>query len=283
MNRLQKKCLIAAAGTHFLVVVVILCSGFIRSSPPIDNLQVLTLVPVTDGPSVGVKEPKPAPPAPPEPKPPVPDPPRPEVKPVEPPKQVETVKPPEPPEPENQTPDPTVIKPKPKSKPHEVEPDLKPAVRKKPVETDNHEAEDKAAEKAAKRAHDAKVRAFKEAATSIKDHAASPTSIDLPPGTSPAAANYASLVLSVYTAAWMLPNDAASDDAVVKVSVTIANDGRVLSARIVERSGDPNVDISVQRALDRVTEIAPFPEGSKDSERTYPIYFDLKALRQMRG
>ena len=27
MNRLQKKCLIAAAGTHLLVVVAVLCSG----------------------------------------------------------------------------------------------------------------------------------------------------------------------------------------------------------------------------------------------------------------
>ena len=60
---------------------------------------------------------------------------------------------------------------------------------------------------------------------------------------------------------------------------TIANNGRVISARIIERSGDGGVDRSVQKTLDRVTEIAPFPDGSTDRERTYIINFNLKAKR----
>ena len=45
MTRLQKKCLIAAAGTHLLVVVVVLCSGFITSKPKVDDTQVLDVIP----------------------------------------------------------------------------------------------------------------------------------------------------------------------------------------------------------------------------------------------
>jgi hypothetical protein len=40
------------------------------------------------------------------------------------------------------------------------------------------------------------------------------------------------------------------------------------------------VDASVQRSLDRVTTIGrPFPEGSKDQQRTYILKFDLRAKR----
>jgi hypothetical protein len=42
------------------------------------------------------------------------------------------------------------------------------------------------------------------------------------------------------------------------------------------------VDKSVQRTLDRVTFIAPFPEGAKDKQRTYTINFNLKAKRLAR-
>ena len=66
---------------------------------------------------------------------------------------------------------------------------------------------------------------------------------------------------------------------ITKATVTIASDGTVLSARILKPSGDASVDRSVQRTLDRVTFIAPFPEGAKDKQRTYTINFNLKAKR----
>jgi TonB family protein len=104
------------------------------------------------------------------------------------------------------------------------------------------------------------------------------------PGSSTAAyANYASVVKTVYTEAWRLPDTTESDDANVKVSVTIANDGRVVQSHIVDPSGDSSVDRSVQRALDRVTHLEPFPDGATDKERTYIINFNLKAKRQMLG
>jgi hypothetical protein len=37
----------------------------------------------------------------------------------------------------------------------------------------------------------------------------------------------------------------------------------------------------VQRTLDRVTFVAPFPDGAKEKERTFIINFNLKAKRML--
>src|SRR5579863_8754439 len=107
MTRLQKKCLIAVAGTHLLLVVVLFCSGFISARrEQADDSTVLTILP--DEPSdvnqsTGVREPTPPPPAPPVVQPPTPtptpppsttEPPKP-IQPTEPPKPVEPVTPPD--------------------------------------------------------------------------------------------------------------------------------------------------------------------------------------------
>jgi len=63
--------------------------------------------------------------------------------------------------------------------------------------------------------------------------------------------------------------------------VTIASDGTVITASIVTPSGDASVDASVQKTLDRVTFIAPFPDGAKETERTYIINFNLKSKRML--
>ena len=63
------------------------------------------------------------------------------------------------------------------------------------------------------------------------------------------------------------------------MTVTIRNDGKVIAARIIRRSGETQVDGSVQRTLDRVSFIAPFPEGAKEKDRIYTINFNLKAKR----
>jgi TonB family protein len=103
--------------------------------------------------------------------------------------------------------------------------------------------------------------------------------IDMPGNSSVAAANYAQVVKSVYEQAWTPPDDTASDDANIKVRVTIANDGTVISARVVTPSDDASVDTSVRNTLERVQFIAPFPSGSTETERTYIINFNLKAKR----
>jgi TonB family protein len=98
-------------------------------------------------------------------------------------------------------------------------------------------------------------------------------------GGGPAYASYDQAVQSIYWHAWIAPEDTTLDDAVTKVSVTIASDGHVVDSRITKSSGDASVDRSVRRALNRVTFIAPFPKGATDKERTYPINFSLKAKR----
>jgi len=87
------------------------------------------------------------------------------------------------------------------------------------------------------------------------------------------------VVMSIYWHAWTPPEDTASDAAIAYATVVIESDGTVLSARIIKPSGDASVDKSVQRTLEHVTFIRPFPEGAKDKQRTYKIKFDLKARR----
>jgi TonB family protein len=276
MNRLQKKCLVAAAGTHLLIVVVVLCSGFITSKPKPDDSQVLDVIPanlIDAAFNSGVKGAKPPPSTP-------------VVKPIEPVKQVEPVTPPEKIQPEDEKP---VVKPeieKPKPKEHVIKPDLTVVKRDKPKVVNNSAAEaEKAAKEAAREAklvRDARIRAIQNAARSIKENASSATVVDTMPGTgSVSYANYASVVKSIYEQAWTAPDDAANDEANVKVSVTIASDGRVITSRVLDLSGDSKVDNSVRRTLDRVNFIAPFPDGAKERERTFIINFNLKAKRML--
>ena len=91
--------------------------------------------------------------------------------------------------------------------------------------------------------------------------------------------NYAVTVKDKYEAAWMPPDETASDGAITKVSVTIRSDGMVTSARILTPSGDARVDASVRRTLDNVNFIAPFHNGAKEKEKTFIINFNLKAKR----
>jgi TonB family protein len=109
-----------------------------------------------------------------------------------------------------------------------------------------------------------------------------PTAISINPGPGgggEAYANYAQVVKSIYEHAWLPSDDTTSDEAITKVTVTIKRDGSVAASRILKGSGDSSIDKSVQRTLDRVRYIAPFPEGAKDQERTFTINFNLKAKR----
>ncbi len=285
MTRLQKKCLIAAAGTHLLVVVVVLCSGFIASKPKPDDTQVLDVIPANVLDNVLNTGSKTAPTPPPQipvvkpvdPPPPIPDPPKP-TPPPEPVKHVEPVKPPEPVKPVK---DPEISIPPPKPpKPHVIK------VNKDLVTVDNKQAQQEAAaaaEKAAlaeKKLRDQKLKAIRDIARNVKENSSKPTVVDASPGTASVSyANYASVVKSRYDGAWTPPDDMASDDVTTKVSVTISRDGTVVSSRIIGRSGEARVDASVQRALDRVDFIAPFPEGAKEKERTFIINFNPQARR----
>ena len=87
--------------------------------------------------------------------------------------------------------------------------------------------------------------------------------------------SYAQYVVSVYRRTWepLIPKTLARSRVAV-VSVTIDRTGKVLSARVVRKTGDAALDRSVQSALDRVRSIGkPFPSGSNDSKRTFTLDF----------
>ena len=253
MNRLQKKCIIGTAGLHvlLLVTIVIVGSGFFDRKPKPDNSVVLTVIPsqlIDADANSGVRNVQP----------PAPQPQQPKPQPV--------VAPPTKPAP---TPAPTMlqrfekmfksepVKPTPpKPEDHKIQPNLQKTQRTGPKPIPNP--------------------ALAKAIKNLQNKFSKPVDIQPVGNSTVAYANYATVVRSVYDGAWVLPDKIGDEDVNVKVSVTIESDGTVLSAKIISASGDDAVDASVQKALDRVQSIAPFPEGSTDKERTYVINFNTQ-------
>ena len=290
MNRLQKKCLIATAGLHLLLVLVLLFgSAFFTSHSKPDDTQLLDVIPanlIDAAFNSGVKNapvPPPTPPQPPQPKPvvtpptpptpppPVPTPPAPTL--------VQKVEEYFKPEPSKLSPDALEPVEKPsKPAPKKIEISLTPVVRRVPkVSPDTSEADAREAAKEARQ----RAKAIAAAAHAIEKNASSATTVEMPGTSSVSYANYASVVKSVYERAWRTPDDAANDEANTRVSVTIGSDGTVISSRILDPSGDAKVDASVQRTLDNVNFVAPFPDGAKETQKTFIINFNLKAKRML--
>jgi TonB family protein len=267
MNRLQKKCLIATAGFHLLLLVILFVGpAFFNAKPKVDDSQVLDVIPASLVDAVvntGVKNATPPAPAPiitPQPIPPAP---KPVVQPAPAPQptlvqRIEKVFTPEPVKP---TPATTEIQ------PHKIQPDLTPVVRNPSKNSDTKPKPDS--------------QAINKLIKNIQHDLSPPTEVTTPGDGGAAAANYAQVVKSIYEQAWTPPDDADNDDANARVSVTISSDGTVITARILTPSGDKGVDDTVQRTLDRVQFIAPFPSGSTDKVRTYIINFNLKAKRML--
>src|SRR5262245_38440001 len=86
------------------------------------------------------------------------------------------------------------------------------------------------------------------AATGIRNNTSASTDIHYAPGSGSGEsyANYAQYVKYIYEREWQTPDDAANDEAVTKVTVTIGRSGTVLSWDILQNSGDPLVDRSVR-------------------------------------
>ena len=289
MNRLQKKCLIATAGFHLLLVLTLVFgSAFFVSHQKPDETQLLDVIPanlIEAAFNSGVKSappPAPTPVVPPQPQPtPTPPQPKAEVTPPTPPtptlmQRVEKIFTPETPKlpPDDLTPKETT----PKPKPHVVKVDKTLVTHTVPkVSPDTSEADAREAAKEARQ----RAKAIAAAARAIKENASSATTVEMPGTGSVSYANYASVVKSVYERAWRTPDDAANDEANTRVSVTIGSDGTVISSRILDPSGDAKVDASVQRTLDNVNFIAPFPDGAKEKEKTFIINFNLKSKRML--
>jgi TonB family protein len=288
MNRLQQKCFIASAGFHLLLGVILLVGpAFLSSKSQADNSPVLDVIPgklidaaLSGGGNPNAKPPPPAPltpPAPPTPPARAPEPSK--VREPEPPrKPVEEVKPTKPDPNSLETSDDHKRK-KPQISLTEVtrRPDTGKSVKTPSTTNSAADSEDRRLAAARRRAADL----IGQTARSLRNDVAPGVTFDNPGpgGGGEAYASYDQVVRSIYWHAWTPPEDTASDEAITKATVTIASDGTVLSARIINPSGDASVDKSVQRTLDRVTFIAPFPEGAKDKQRTYTINFNLKAKR----
>lgn len=275
MNRLQKKCVLATTGFHLLLLLILFVGpAFFWAREKPDDTPVLDLIPanLVDSASTGMQNAQPPPPAPA-----VVTPPQPTPQPPTPTPQVEkpVVTPPAPTLVERveklfKTTEEKPLHTKTENSPHTPKVNLTPVTRVVPknsstltkTTTDNSKA-------------------IASALRALRKNLSAPTTVAPVGNSSVAAANYAQVVKSVYEQAWTPPDSTASDDANVKVRVTIASDGRVISAEVIGPSGDASVDRSVQNTLDRVTDIAPFPPGSADTERTYIINFNLKAKRML--
>ena len=302
MNRHQRKCLIVSAGLHLTLMLVLLVGpAFLVQNHPAIDAPPLDIIPgklVDDllwgGGNPNGQRPPPTPtasrPAPvatptaPEPQTHVqPEPP----KHHEPQPEAETEKEPAKPAKEPRI-DPDSLEPAKPAKPHKPEIDLGNIIQRPKHNTKHRSTKpqpdaDDTQEEARERANNLRRMAdgVASAAYSLRSELSSGTALEVfgPGGGGEVYGNYAQAVISAYWDAWDPPQAAYGDDTVTKAVVTIASDGRVVSARIVRRSGDPELDASVQRALDRVTSVAAFPEGAKEKERTYPINFKPKNKR----
>jgi len=277
MDRLQKKCFIVSAGLHLLLALILMIGpAFLSSRTKSDEMPPLDFIPwktvdaqASGGGNPNAKPPPATPPTPPQPE--AAQPPPETARHALPPKDIK------PPKPESES---FEASNEPKQKKLQIS--TTPVLRKSTAQKLSKQP----AQADARMQQLAELRRraatqLSNAARSLTDLSSSTTIEEVGHGGGAAYANYAQIVKSIYEQAWIPPDDAANDEAITKVTVTIASDGQVLSANIVRQAGDSKVDSSVRRTLDRVTFIAPFPEGAKEKERTYTINFNLKAKRAL--
>lgn len=289
MNRVQKKCLVASMGLHTLLgVILVVGPAFLASRQPNVDLPILEVIPdiITDARAYGGGNPNAKPPpatrveTPPPTPPPVQSskPPEPVAKPAE-------VKPPPERAPERR-PDQDAVEKKPDKPRIQVESKIVKRSNTKPAEkptpprnTEEDDAKDQARAAAEARRRTAQqILAKLNGASERLENLSSSTKVEpLGPGGA-AFANYGQVVKSIYERNWIKPAQ-AEETAVVGTTVVVARNGRVVSAKIHRRSGNPAVDKSVQQDLDAVRSLPPFPEGSTDETRTFDIDFELRPNR----
>ena len=261
MNRLQKKCIVAAVGVHLLLLVILIVGpAFFTPKSKTEDFHVLDVIPanlIDASVNSGVQNAQPPAPVvtPPQP-PPTPPAPKPVATPSTLAQTLERLFKPEPVKPATNT-----------TQPRKIQINKQLVTRTPPKDVPDNAQQ---------------ARAVRSALRNLKKNFTPGTVVDMPGNSSGAAyASYRDAIATIYYEAWTPPGNADNDEANTKVSVTIANDGTVISARIVTPSGDTHMDASIQRTLERVTFIAPFPNGAVEKERTYIINFNLKAKRML--
>ena len=268
MGRLKRSCVVGSVVFHALTLALLVLAPVLLAKR-VEKVQVIDLIPseIVDqimAPPAPVAPPTPPTPAPtkptppkqtppePKPKPPDPTPPKPKPKPVE------------------------VVKPKPKPKP--VKPKIKVNLKSTMRQPDTQKV--KAQQAAAERARQAEAKrqaALKQSLNKLDSKLSGRTSVNVPQGRY-AAANYESLIRRKYVDATIHPGT-ISGDPVVKVQLVIARNGNVISARIIGVSGLASWDRAVQKALDRVKRIAPFPAGMSGAKKTFNLNFNSRSFQ----
>jgi len=263
MGRLKRSCVVGSVVFHALTLALLVLAPVLLAKR-VEKVQVIDLIPseIVDqimAPPAPVAPPTPPTPAPtkatppkPKPTPPDPTPPKPKPKPVE------------------------VVKPKPKPKP--VKPKIKVNLKSTMRQPDTQKV--KAQQAAAERARQAEAKrqaALKQSLNNLDSKLSGRTSVNVPQGRY-AAANYESLIRRKYVDATIHPGT-ISGDPVVKVQLVIARNGNVISARIIGVSGLASWDRAVQKALDRVKRIAPFPAGMSGAKKTFNLNFNSRSFQ----
>jgi len=280
MNRLQKKCFLAATGFHLLLLIILFVGpAFLSPGDKFKNLQTIDVIPaniiegiLAHGGSPDVKPPPPAPQPPaPQPQPQQLSPPQPQPEKIVKPEPIKEIKP--------QKPEPDSLEIKTEKKPRKPEVSTKIVTRKlnsqpKTKTPSTSETDTQARETRERR------QAFDSTLRSLREGLTSTTSVGIPGEGGEAYAGYDVVVQSIYQARYdqelLGAGGIAGNHAEVEVSVTIARNGDVVSTRLVNPSGNPALNKLVQRVLDKVTFVRPFPAASKDQQRTFTIVFELK-------
>ena len=263
MGRLKRSCVVGSVVFHALTLALLVLAPVLLAKR-VEKVQVIDLIPSEIVDQIMAPPAPVAPPTPPTPAPTKPTPPKPKPKPPDPippkpkPKQVEVVKP----------------KPKPKPFKPKIKVNLKSTMRQ--PDTQKVKAQQAAAERA-RQAEAKRQAALKQSLNKLDSKLSGRTSVNVPQGRY-AAANYESLIRRKYVDATIHPGT-ISGDPVVKVQLVIARNGNVISARIIGVSGLASWDRAVQKALDRVKRIAPFPAGMSGAKKTFNLNFNSRSFQ----
>lgn len=307
MTRLEKKCLVGAAGMHGLLLVIVLASSAFQSQPPKQDTSLVNFIPgkILDAAEAGGGTPRasvtptaaqaqPAQAAPvqqqvkPEPvktktevvkTEPIPDPPKREIKRHDPDPDVSDLQPIE-------SAHPRVLIGKKTKKTHEINVDLSHTTSLKSShrhQQAREQAQDAADEQAQALAYNNSVKRAlskigSEVGREIGDKTSGLTVIGKvgQGGGGESYAGYEQVVGGIFYRAWVPPEGVSESSTDTEVEIVVARNGTVISARITSGS-TRSMDRSVQAALNKVRKLPPFPEGANDSQRTFQIVFNLKA------
>ena len=105
----------------------------------------------------------------------------------------------------------------------------------------------------------------------------SPSGKAAQPAKSPADfGRYNAMIQAAFHGQWQQPRNISSNTLLARTRITIAPDGRVVSARIVDQSPMPEMNASVTKALQSVSRLHPLPRGIARNNYTILIRFELK-------